>query len=646
MLRRLYENLRHETRFVIHIAARDVLKRLASMALILAVCIFGGVHWIAVAIIASITIGGEIIALILHKRRPEREQDMSFGFVISMWWTNIATTIAFLWPAVLLASEPSIALLLGGFMWMFGVYVHISNSYVALPLYNWSMMIPSFGAAAAVLAAAIETTYQPGGSAEWWVAGALMIVYAANTFETMTMQKDTQRALAAARAEANARLRALEHMTRHDGLTGLLTRRAFDEALARRLSPARGKPQGAVYLIDLDGFKPINDSFSHEAGDRVLIAISARMRELAGPDGLSARFGGDEFALALPGITDAEEAEAFALSLARRLEAPIEFRGKFLRVTASIGIAIAGEGLSTVSAVCAAADQAMYRAKSDTEARSVLYDPSHFRPRPSLQERQAVIEALQAGDIRPWYQPKVRLDSGEIVGFEALARWEDGERGVLLPGRFLPLINEFGLQGDFLHCIASHVLADVASLLKEGLDPGRVSLNVPEVALATLSGRQELQRLLDDAPEAARHITFEITEDVFIARAGSMIQKSVAEFRRAGVRISLDDFGTGFASFQHLRQLEFDELKIDMSFVQGLGVDPSVEVLLAGFLQIAGGLGVSVIAEGVETDDQRAQLLRLGCVFGQGWRFGRAAPLEEARIRLFAEMSRPYGTTA
>ncbi|MGZ9812231.1 putative bifunctional diguanylate cyclase/phosphodiesterase [Pseudoroseicyclus sp. H15] len=616
------------------------------MTLILAVCVFGGVSWLEVSIIALVVFLGEVIAVILHRKRPEREQDMSFGFVMAMWWTNVITTVAFLWPSMLLASQPSVALLLGGYMWMFGVFVHISNTYVALPLYNWSMMIPSFATGITVLAIAFDTDYADSSLAEWWVAAALMVVYAANTFETMTMQKDTQRALAAARAEANARLRALEHMTRHDGLTGLLTRRAFDEALARRLSPARGKPQGAVFLIDLDGFKPINDSFSHEAGDRVLIAVSARMRELAGPEGLTARFGGDEFALAMPAVTTAEEAERFAVSLARRLEAPIEFRGKFLRVTASIGIAIAGEQLSTVSAICAAADQAMYRAKSDTEARAVLYDASHFRPRPSLQERQHIIEALQSGHLRPWYQPKVRLDTGEIIGFEALARWEDGERGVLLPGRFLPLINEFGLQGDFLHCIASHVLADVASLLKEGLDPGRVSLNVPEVALATLSGRQELQRLLDDAPEAARHITFEITEDVFIARAGSMIQKSVAEFRRAGVRISLDDFGTGFASFQHLRQLEFDELKIDMSFVQGLGVDPSVEVLLAGFLQIAGGLGVSVIAEGVETDDQRAQLLRLGCVFGQGWRFGRAAPLEEARIRLFAEMSRPYGSTA
>ncbi|WP_373356006.1 putative bifunctional diguanylate cyclase/phosphodiesterase [Pseudoroseicyclus sp. CXY001] len=644
MLRRLYENIRHETRFVIHIAARDVLKRIASIALILAVCVFAGVDWLEILVVAAVIAVAECMALVLHKVRPEREQDMSFLFVMAMWWTNVTSTLAYLWPATILAGQPSIALLLGGYMWMFGVYVHISNTYVALPLYNWSMMIPSFGTAAIVLATAIEIDYGPSRPAEWWVAGALMVVYAANTFETMTMQKDTQRALAAARAEANARLRALEHMTRHDGLTGLLTRRAFDEALARRLSPARGRPQGAVFLVDLDGFKPINDSFSHEAGDRVLIAISARMREMAGPDGLSARFGGDEFALAMPAITNAEDAERFAVSLARRLEAPIEFRGKFLRVTASIGIAIATDGLATVSAICAAADQAMYRAKSDNETRAVIYDPSYFQPRPSLQERQAVIEALQSGHIRPWYQPKVRLDTGEIVGFEALARWEDGERGVLLPGRFLPLINEFGLQGDFLHCIASHVLADVAALLKEGLDPGRVSLNVPEVALATLSGQQELQRLLDDAPEAARHITFEITEDVFIARAGSMIQKSVAEFRRAGVRISLDDFGTGFASFQHLRQLEFDELKIDMSFVQGLGVDPSVEVLLAGFLQIAGGLGVSVIAEGVETDDQRAQLLRLGCVFGQGWRFGRAAPLEEARIRLFAEMSRASGT--
>lgn len=646
MLRRLYETARHETRFVVHIAARDLAKRIAAFGLISFVAWLSGAPEGTLALVACLAVLSEISAQILARIKPEREEDFTPAFVLAMWTTNVASSLVYLWPSVLLASQPSLALLLAGFMWLFGVYVHISNTYIALPFYNWSLMIPGFGAALAVFGAAMNMEYIPSSMVDWWIAATLLLVYAANTYETMTTQKDTQRALSAARAEANARLRALEHMTRHDGLTGLLSRRAFDEALALKLVNPRGRQGLAVYIIDLDGFKPINDSYSHEAGDKVLIVIAGRLRELAGAEGLVSRLGGDEFALAVPGLQNGDVANRLAETVARRVAAPIDFRGKPLRVSCSIGVAMTGEGLGTVSLLCAAADQAMYRAKSDHEQRHMIYDPAAFPPRLSLQDRAALAEALATRQIRPWYQPKVRLDTGALIGFEALARWEMPSGLVRSPAQFLPLIEEFGMQGDFLTSMAAQVLEDVTALLADGLDPGQVSLNVPEVALATHSGRAELERLLRETPEAARYITFEITEDVFIARAGPMIQASIAAFRATGVRISLDDFGTGFASFQHLRQLEFDELKIDVSFVQGLGVDPAAEVLVAGFLQIAGGLGVSVIAEGVETDDQRSQLLHLGCTYGQGWRFGRAAPLAEARIRLFAERSRIDETEA
>lgn len=229
------------------------------------------------------------------------------------------------------------------------------------------------------------------------------------------------------------------------------------------------------------------------------------------------------------------------------------------------------------------------------------------------------------------------LGTGAVCGYEALARWQHPTRGLLLPAQFLPAVNELGLQGDFLSAMAQHVFSDVSRMVADGLAPGQVSINVPEVTMATHSGRQDLNRLIAAHPGASGHITFEITEDVFVARAGDMIKDSIAHFRREGVRISLDDFGTGFASFQHLRQLEFDEMKIDSSFVAGLGQDPAAEVLIRGFLSIASGLGVMVIAEGVETSLQLSHLRRMGCTFGQGWHFGKAMPVEEVRIRLFAE---------
>ncbi len=244
---------------------------------------------------------------------------------------------------------------------------------------------------------------------------------------------------------------------------------------------------------------------------------------------------------------------------------------------------------------------------------------------------------MHSSALRPFYQPKVDLISQRTVGFEALARWQHPTRGLVSPAEFLPMIEELGLHGDFLTHMATIVLDDVENMIAEGLDPGQVSLNVPEMALATHSGQKDLENLLAAHPSASAHLTLEITEDVFIARSAEIIRESIAHFRSNGLRISLDDFGTGFASFQHLRELEFDELKVDVSFVADLGLEPQVEVLISGFLAMAEGLGVNVIAEGVETEEQHAHQLRLGCKTAQGYLFGKAMPTSETRIRLLTE---------
>jgi len=285
---------------------------------------------------------------------------------------------------------------------------------------------------------------------------------------------------------------------------------------------------------------------------------------------------------------------------------------------------------ATVAALCSAADQAMFAAKSSPNGEPILYKRHLFVPRMTAKDKQVLIDSISNGAVLPYYQPKVHLPTGQIIGFEALARWEHPNNGIRQPSDFIYQINELGLQGDFMVAIVGHVIADIQNMLAAGLDPGQVSLNVPEVALATHSGRRDLEKIVRAAPDVAPHLTFEITEDVFIARAADTIQASIATFRAHGVRISLDDFGTGFASFHHLRQLDFDELKIDTSFVGGLGTDPTAEVLVRGFLNIASGLGVSVVAEGVETDDQRRDLINMGCMTAQGYFFSEAVPIGQA----------------
>jgi diguanylate cyclase len=636
---RIIDTMRHQTRIVLHITMRDLAKRLAAITMVLSICYYAG-GGVAVFYLAAFILLCEIVIKACHAAMPDRDGEIPVTILLVVLITNCVSTVGYVVPGVLLAQHGSVPLLLTGFMWVFGVFVHISNSFVALPLYNWSQMVPAFLTMFVMLRTAAFEGYAANNQWEWLILMALTVVYASNTFETLTQQKDTRRALDIARNEATARLRALEAMTQRDGLTGLLNRQTFDLELAQLLTRRRPGQHVAVLVIDLDGFKPINDTYSHAAGDTVLTTIAHRLAAVVPAPGIAARIGGDEFALAVPGLSSPQAALCVADAVLEAICNPIIHNEKLLRIGASIGIGLSGQADDSVARISGDADQAMYRAKGGTAGKAVLFDPATFPDRMSHDDRMLLIDGLRNGQIRPHYQPTVHLATGALAGFEALARWYHPTRGVLTPSAFLDQLGNLGLQGDFLTCITGQVLRDVSSLLQEGIDPGQVSLNLPEIALATQSGRRDLDALIADHPAALSHITFEITEDVFIARAGETIREGIAHYRRAGISVSLDDFGTGFASFQHLRQLEFDELKIDPSFVADLGRDPVAGVLVAGFLSIANGLGVRVIAEGIEAEEQRSLLLRMGCRFGQGYLFGRALPFEEARIRLLAEATR------
>lgn len=630
------DKIRYQTRFVVHVSVRDMFKRMTSASMMLAVCWWVGATQIVLGLVTAIPLY-ELALYVLARKLPDQDEQISVLYIFFVWLVNWTSTIVYLMPAFILASEPSAAMLLAGFLWLFGVFVHISNTFASMPFYNWSLMIPSYGSAFYVFFLASGNAFLPSNEIEWVVTGSMMVVYIFNTFETMHKQKDTQRALNAAREEANSRLRALEYLSQHDSLTRLFNRRAFDEALSRLLTDRRRNGDVAVFLIDLDGFKPINDTYSHDAGDQVLQTMAARLKAIAGDTAITGRLGGDEFALATRSIGTAAGALRFAEQMAADLSQPVPYGEKYLQVGASIGIAMTSHAPKSLEALCSAADQAMYRAKTTAGVNAVLFEKDKFKPRLTLEDRQTLIEAMQTGALRPFYQPKVDLLSQRTVGFEALARWQHPQRGLVPPSEFLPMIEELGLHGDFLTHMATIVLSDVENMIAEGLDPGQVSLNVPEMALATHSGQKDLEDLLSAHTAARAHLTLEITEDIFIARSAEIIRESIAHFRRSGLRISLHDFGTGFASFQHLRELEFDELKVDVSFVADLGLEPQVEVLISGFLAMAEGLGVSVIAEGVETEEQHAHLLRLGCKTAQGYLFGKAMPASETRIRLITE---------
>ncbi|MDX8347496.1 EAL domain-containing protein [Cognatiyoonia sp. IB215446] len=632
----MIDHFLHQTQIAGHISGRDIAKRVATAGLITGICVFAGFTTQAMAAMACI-IALEIIAYPLNKRASEFDKQLSLSTAIAVFAVNWAAMLPFLSFSLILSQSEATPLILCGYVWTFGIFVHVTNTFGLLPFYNWSQMIPAFATIFLMLWIKSESPSHAATEMEWVIAAATFIVYIVNTSDTMNRQNDTHQALKRAREEANARLLELERLSRHDPLTGLMNRRAFDEQVESLMRQHANRLGVTVFLLDLDGFKPINDSYSHTAGDAVLCEIADRLQRLAGKDAQVARLGGDEFAIVATDITSSKKATAFAKRIIAAVEEPIPFEQKKLQVGVSLGIARQGHDASTLAALMSGADQAMYLAKHDPDKRMMIFDKSAFPVRASLEDRNILSNAMRLGEIIPYYQPKVSLDTNRIIGFEALSRWEHPSRGVLSPAEFLPQINELGLQGEFMIHTAGRVLEDIQAWTAEGLNPGQISINVSEVTLATLSGHNDLLEIIDRYPHLRQHLTFEITEDIFIARSSDVIQRSIANFRWSGVRISLDDFGTGFASFQHLKDLEFDELKLDTGFVRDLGIDPAAHVLVQGLLSMGQGLGVQVVAEGVETPEQRKTLRKMGCHVVQGYLYGGAMPASEVMIRLETE---------
>ncbi len=634
MSRNLAERFIHQSQIAGHVSGRDTTKRLTTAALITWICLLAG-FTTEVILVATCLICVELIAYPLNKRASAFDKPIDMQIAMGVFLANWIGMLPFLAFSLILSQSTVLPFILAGYIWAFAIFVHVTNSFGLLPLYNWSHLTSAFAAVFWMLWNLSNNARFEAEMTQWLIVAALMFVYIVNTLDTMTRQKDTHSALARARKEAHARLAELEHLTRNDDLTNLMNRRAFDGQLKQQMDDSREKFGVTVFLIDLDGFKAINDIYSHKAGDAVLIATADRLRDLARQyGGKAARLGGDEFAIIRPNISDAEQARAFGSTIAVTLHKPISFEEVSLTISASVGIAMQSQGIMTPAELLSGADQAMFVAKSQPDSAAVLYNKHALPQRHSLDDRNTLLAAMRENEITPFYQPKTCINTGKIIGFEALSRWQHPQRGLLFPASFIPLINDLSLQGEFMIHTTQRVLDDIEQWRSEGLDPGQVSVNLSEVSLATISGRDQLLELITRHGDVKHHLTFEITEDVFISRSADIVQKSIRMFRAAGIRISLDDFGTGFASFQHLRELAFDELKLDTTFVHDLGTDPAATVLIDGFLNIGEGLGVQVIAEGVERKQQLELLRGMGCQFVQGHYFGAAMPFSETLLRL------------
>jgi diguanylate cyclase (GGDEF)-like protein/PAS domain S-box-containing protein len=425
----------------------------------------------------------------------------------------------------------------------------------------------------------------------------------------------------------------------NDPLTGLANRALFADRLEHAL--AHGQRPGvtvAILVIDLDGFKDINDSLGHDAGDDLLMIAGMRLQGHARPGDTVARLGGDEFGVLLEDIA-ADEAVRSAEALLEGLATPIVLRDRDLTPTASIGIAIAaGEDAETL---LRNADTAMYAAKRQGKGRYALFEPAmHATVIERLDLAADLSRAVEKGQLHLCYEPQISLASGRICCLEALVRWRHPARGEVSPGEFIPLAEDTGM----ILAIGRWVLREACRQVKAWQE--RWPAPAPLTIAVNLSARQlqhpgivdEVRAALAAAGLDPQSLVLEITETAIMEHLDAAITL-LTELRRLGVRLALDDFGTGYSSLSYLQRLPVDILKIDRSFVAGVARSTEDSALARGILTLGQTLGLETVAEGIETAEQLAALRALGCQLGQGYLFAR--PLGPAAVDALLERHHP-----
>ncbi|MFT8246376.1 putative bifunctional diguanylate cyclase/phosphodiesterase [Roseomonas sp. BN140053] len=450
-----------------------------------------------------------------------------------------------------------------------------------------------------------------------------MLVFAIRRY--LEQKRETSRRIA---AEQEARTLAYE-----DVLTGLPNRRRFDEALAAAIAapPAAGKSH-AVFLLDLNGFKRINDVHGHGVGDEALTVVARQLQGAVRDGDLVSRFGGDEFAILAQHLLGAEAATNVALRVIQSLAEPVRAGEALHRLGTGIGIALLPGDADTAAEALRKADVALYRAKAEGRSALRFFETEmdrHVREREALEE--ALRTAIAEDQVRPGFRPTVDLRSGRITGFEAMPRWRHPELGEVPPERFLPIAEESGL----IAALSDRVMRLACEAAQHW--PAEVTLSL-QLLPSQLNDRGLVQRvaaMLEELQVAPSRLELEIAESTLV---GDMQQAQLllGALRAIGVRIALGNFGTGYSSLYHLRNFKLDKIKIDRGFVEGMRSEGENARIVSALVGLGQGLGLTVTADGIGDAEQRAALLGTGCEEGQGLLFSDGMSAEDA-TRLLGE---------
>lgn len=440
------------------------------------------------------------------------------------------------------------------------------------------------------------------------------------------------------RLDLSASVGKLNHLRLHDPLTGLPNRVLLEELLQRAVARSRRSHHNtAVLFADLDGFKAVNDRFGHDIGDRLLVAVAARLTGALRPGDSLARLGGDEFVMVCEDLHDSSEAQPVAERITTTMAEPFDIDGEQITVTTSVGIAFSGPGQDVPEALLRDADFAMYQAKNAGGSRHRVIDQSlrlSAGRRDDLQ--RDVRQALSHAQLHLAYQPIVDMGTGELVAVEALLRWQHPQRGTVSPDILVPVAERTGAILGIGEWVLRQACQDLQQWAIHGPAVPQVAVNVSALQIMGPTFAETVAQVLSDTGTEPGAVCLELTESAFLD-AAPRAQAVLREVRSFGVQLALDDFGTGYSSLSYLRQFPFDSIKIDRSFTAALISDKVTASIVAATIDLSHDLDLTVTAEGIETPDELTAYTDLGADQAQGFHLGRPRQADQLCARLLDE---------